>query len=52
VIAELVLAGGACGCGLVLRAHVAGVNEGGAEPRQEMQVTDPDGYVLMVAQIV
>ena len=31
--------------------HVGEIVDGTPGPRQEMQVTDPDGYVLMVAQI-
>ncbi|MFZ1925199.1 MAG: hypothetical protein WAU42_03550 [Solirubrobacteraceae bacterium] len=27
------------------------IEDGSPGPRQEMRVTDPDGYVLMVAQI-
>ena len=41
-----------------LRAHLlaAGINAGPIEdgspgPREEMRVSDPDGYILMVAQI-
>ncbi|HEY1777123.1 MAG TPA: VOC family protein [Solirubrobacteraceae bacterium] len=42
----------------VLRAHLLGVGieagpieDGSPGPREEMRVTDPDGYVLLIAQI-